>query len=150
MYSHVFVHAEVLTVLLQVFDEGRLTDSDSRKQTVNCKKAVFVMTSNLGNDMIAAHSTQLRAEADSRARALAASSNTAAGLELVGLTWLLHSSTALILIQNSIIILFNSYGYVSFQSTNRNRTRVQRPSYQTCPLCMRLQYFYYVLLQYDT
>ena len=74
-------------MLLQVFDEGRLTDG--RGQTVNCKDAVFVMTSNLGNDLIAAHSSQLRAEADSRARALAASSNTAAGLELVGLIWFL-------------------------------------------------------------
>lgn len=75
-----YMFTEVLTVLLQVFDEGRLTDG--RGQTVNCKDAVFVMTSNLGNDQIAAHATHLRSEADSRARLLAApsaSNNTAVG-----------------------------------------------------------------------
>lgn len=38
-------HPDVLTVLLQLFDEGRLTDG--RGKTINCKDATFVMTSNL-------------------------------------------------------------------------------------------------------
>jgi hypothetical protein len=37
--------ADVLTVLLQLFDEGRLTDG--RGRTISCKNATFVMTSNL-------------------------------------------------------------------------------------------------------
>jgi len=40
-------HPDVLTVLLQLFDEGRLTDG--RGKTINCKDATFVMTSNLVN-----------------------------------------------------------------------------------------------------
>jgi len=32
--------------MLQVFDEGRITDS--KGQTINCKKSIFIMTSNLG------------------------------------------------------------------------------------------------------
>jgi ATP-dependent Clp protease ATP-binding subunit ClpB len=43
-------HPEVLNLLLQVFDEGRLTDAKGR--TVNCKNAVFIMTSNLGSDTL--------------------------------------------------------------------------------------------------
>ena len=37
--------SDVLTVLLQLFDEGRLTDG--RGKTIMCKNATFVMTSNL-------------------------------------------------------------------------------------------------------
>ncbi len=40
-------HEEVFNILLQVFDDGRLTDAKGR--TVNCKNALFVMTSNLGS-----------------------------------------------------------------------------------------------------
>ena len=40
-------HPDVLTVLLQLFDEGRLTDG--KGQTTECKKAIFVMTSNLAS-----------------------------------------------------------------------------------------------------
>lgn len=40
-------HPDVLNVLLQVFDDGRLTDSKGRR--VNCKNALFIMTSNLGS-----------------------------------------------------------------------------------------------------
>lgn len=40
-------HADVFNILLQVFDEGRLTDSKGRK--INCKNALFIMTSNLGS-----------------------------------------------------------------------------------------------------
>lgn len=40
-------HPDVFNVLLQVFDDGRLTDSKGRQ--VNCKNALFIMTSNLGS-----------------------------------------------------------------------------------------------------
>jgi ATP-dependent Clp protease ATP-binding subunit ClpB len=43
-------HPDILNILLQVFDEGRLTDSKGRH--VNCKNALFIMTSNLGSDLI--------------------------------------------------------------------------------------------------
>ncbi|EDQ90770.1 uncharacterized protein MONBRDRAFT_15805, partial [Monosiga brevicollis MX1] len=51
-------HPDVLTVLLQLFDEGRITDG--RGQTVECKDAVFIMTSNLASDVIAQHAWELR------------------------------------------------------------------------------------------
>lgn len=54
-------HPDVLTVLLQLFDEGRLTDG--KGNTIQCKDAIFVMTSNLASDEIAQHALQLRAEA---------------------------------------------------------------------------------------
>jgi ATP-dependent Clp protease ATP-binding subunit ClpB len=43
-------HPDILNILLQVFDDGRLTDSKGR--SVNCKNALFIMTSNLGSDLI--------------------------------------------------------------------------------------------------
>jgi len=43
-------HPDVLTLMLQVFDEGRLTDG--RGNTINCPKAIFIMTSNLVQDEI--------------------------------------------------------------------------------------------------
>lgn len=42
-------HPDVFNILLQVFDEGRLTDSKGRM--VNCRNALFIMTSNLGSDL---------------------------------------------------------------------------------------------------
>lgn len=53
-------HPDVLTVLLQLFDEGRLTDGKGK--TIECKNAIFVMTSNLAANEIAEHALQLRAE----------------------------------------------------------------------------------------
>ncbi len=41
-------HPEVFNILLQMFDEGRLTDSKGR--TINCRNALFIMTSNLGSE----------------------------------------------------------------------------------------------------
>ena len=41
---------EVLNILLQVFDAGRLTDSHGR--TVDFRNTIFIMTSNLGSDML--------------------------------------------------------------------------------------------------
>ena len=43
-------HPEVFNVLLQVFDEGRLTDGQGR--TVDFRNTVLIMTSNLGSDHI--------------------------------------------------------------------------------------------------
>jgi ATP-dependent Clp protease ATP-binding subunit ClpB len=43
-------HHDVYNILLQIFDEGRLTDSKGRK--VNCKNALFIMTSNLGSEIL--------------------------------------------------------------------------------------------------
>ena len=43
-------HADVFNLLLQVLDDGRLTDSQGR--TVDFKNTVVVMTSNLGSDVI--------------------------------------------------------------------------------------------------
>lgn len=43
-------HHDVFNILLQIFDDGRLTDSKGR--TVNCKNALFIMTSNLGSDVL--------------------------------------------------------------------------------------------------
>ena len=59
-------HPDVLTVLLQLFDEGRLTDGKGK--TIECKNAIFVMTSNLASTEIAEHALQLRREAEDIAR----------------------------------------------------------------------------------
>ncbi|CAG5135318.1 unnamed protein product [Candidula unifasciata] len=54
-------HPDVLTIMLQLFDEGRLTDGKGK--TVECKDAIFIMTSNLASEEIAEHALQLRQEA---------------------------------------------------------------------------------------
>ncbi|RWS00964.1 caseinolytic peptidase B protein-like protein, partial [Dinothrombium tinctorium] len=59
-------HPDVLTVLLQLFDEGRLTDG--RGKTIECKDAIFIMTSNLASDEIAEYGVQLRREAQELAK----------------------------------------------------------------------------------
>ena len=46
-------HRDVLNVLLQVMDDGRLTDAKGR--TVNFRNCVIIMTSNLGSGEIAEH-----------------------------------------------------------------------------------------------
>jgi len=43
-------HAEVFNILLQVLDEGRLTDGHGR--TVDFKNTIIIMTSNLGSQYI--------------------------------------------------------------------------------------------------
>lgn len=43
-------HPEVFNILLQVLDDGRLTDSKGR--TVNFKNTLIIMTSNLGSDVL--------------------------------------------------------------------------------------------------
>jgi ATP-dependent Clp protease ATP-binding subunit ClpB len=53
-------HPEVFNVLLQLLDDGRLTDSKGR--TVDFKNTVIIMTSNLGSHLIAEHSGQAQAQ----------------------------------------------------------------------------------------
>lgn len=43
-------HADVFNILLQVLDDGRLTDNQGR--TVNFKNAILIMTSNIGSQLI--------------------------------------------------------------------------------------------------
>src|SRR5258708_6253281 len=43
-------HPEVFNVLLQVLDEGRLTDAKGR--AVNFKNTVIILTSNIGSELI--------------------------------------------------------------------------------------------------
>lgn len=45
-------HHDVFNILLQVFDDGRITDSKGRM--VNCKNSLFIMTSNLGSELLLA------------------------------------------------------------------------------------------------
>jgi ATP-dependent Clp protease ATP-binding subunit ClpC len=46
-------HPDVFNLLLQVLDDGRLTDSQGR--TVSFKNTVLIMTSNLGSELITAN-----------------------------------------------------------------------------------------------
>jgi ATP-dependent Clp protease ATP-binding subunit ClpB len=48
-------HPDVFNVLLQILDEGRLTDSQGR--TVDFRNTVLIMTSNLGSQYILEHGT---------------------------------------------------------------------------------------------
>ena len=43
-------HADVFNVLLQVLDDGRLTDGQGR--TVDFRNAILIMTSNVGSEVI--------------------------------------------------------------------------------------------------
>ncbi|XP_058041666.1 mitochondrial disaggregase isoform X2 [Ahaetulla prasina] len=54
-------HPDVLTIMLQLFDEGRLTDGKGK--TIDCKDAIFIMTSNVASDEIAQHALELREDA---------------------------------------------------------------------------------------
>ncbi len=47
-------HPDMFNMLLQILDDGRLTDSKGR--TVNFKNTVIIMTSNLGNEIIKQYS----------------------------------------------------------------------------------------------
>ncbi|MFP2768824.1 ATP-dependent chaperone ClpB [Oceanisphaera sp. KMM 10153] len=48
-------HPDVFNILLQVLDDGRLTDGQGR--TVDFRNTVVIMTSNIGSDLIQEHST---------------------------------------------------------------------------------------------
>ncbi len=50
-------HPDVFNILLQVLDDGRLTDGQGR--TVDFKNTVLIMTSNLGSDLITRRGTTL-------------------------------------------------------------------------------------------
>jgi ATP-dependent Clp protease ATP-binding subunit ClpB len=56
-------HPEVLNVLLQLLDDGRLTDGKGR--TVDFKNTVVIMTSNIGSHFIAEAAVRLRPDATS-------------------------------------------------------------------------------------
>ncbi|MED5523934.1 ATP-dependent chaperone ClpB [Gallaecimonas pentaromativorans] len=49
-------HPDVFNILLQVLDDGRLTDSQGR--TVDFRNTVVIMTSNLGSDRIQEHANE--------------------------------------------------------------------------------------------
>ncbi|HQB69262.1 MAG TPA: ATP-dependent chaperone ClpB [Paludibacteraceae bacterium] len=53
-------HPDVFNVLLQVLDDGRLTDNKGR--TVNFKNTIIIMTSNLGSQLIRENFEQLTPE----------------------------------------------------------------------------------------
>ena len=53
-------HPDVFNILLQVLDDGRLTDSKGR--TVNFKNTIIIMTSNLGSQIIQATKDQEEAK----------------------------------------------------------------------------------------
>ncbi|MCX6741160.1 MAG: AAA family ATPase, partial [Candidatus Parcubacteria bacterium] len=49
-------HPDILNVLLQILDDGRLTDAKGR--VVNFKNTIIIMTSNLGSELIQAQAKQ--------------------------------------------------------------------------------------------
>jgi len=55
-------HTDILTIMLQVFDEGRLTDGKGK--TVDCRNAMFIMTSNLVQREIGDSTYKLRPTCD--------------------------------------------------------------------------------------
>jgi ATP-dependent Clp protease ATP-binding subunit ClpB len=59
-------HSDVFNVLLQVLDDGRLTDGQGR--TVNFKDTVVIMTSNVGSQFIAPMAGHTDAEAHEQMR----------------------------------------------------------------------------------
>jgi ATP-dependent Clp protease ATP-binding subunit ClpB len=54
-------HSDVLTIMLQLFDEGRITDG--KGETIDCKNTIFIMTSNLAQTEIGNQAEILRKEA---------------------------------------------------------------------------------------
>ena len=65
-------HPDVFNTLLQVLDDGRLTDNKGR--TVDFKNTILIMTSNVGADIIQSYMERLPSEtsgSDARARMLA-------------------------------------------------------------------------------
>ncbi|MGI0055690.1 MAG: ATP-dependent chaperone ClpB [Thermoplasmata archaeon] len=60
-------HPEVVNVLLQLMDDGRLTDGQGR--TVDFRNTVVIMTSNLGTDRLAGGASERRATIEAALRA---------------------------------------------------------------------------------
>ncbi|MBX7148320.1 ATP-dependent chaperone ClpB [bacterium] len=54
-------HPDVFNILLQILDDGRLTDGQGR--TVDFKNAVIIMTSNIGSQLLLEESNMKKAEA---------------------------------------------------------------------------------------
>jgi ATP-dependent Clp protease ATP-binding subunit ClpB len=71
-------HPDVLTVMLQAFDEGRLTDGQGK--TIDCSDATFVLTSNLAQQEIADEAVRLRRVA---AKTAARADETSSGVKAV-------------------------------------------------------------------
>ena len=62
-------HPDVFNILLQVLDDGRLTDNKGR--TVDFKNTILIMTSNVGADIIQGFMEHLPVEGDDRQKMLA-------------------------------------------------------------------------------
>ena len=62
-------HPDVFNILLQVLDDGRLTDNKGR--TVDFKNTILIMTSNVGADIIQGFMEHLPLDGDDRQRMLA-------------------------------------------------------------------------------
>ena len=62
-------HPDVFNILLQVLDDGRLTDNKGR--TVDFKNTILIMTSNVGADIIQSFMEHLPIEGDDREKMLA-------------------------------------------------------------------------------
>ena len=61
-------HPDVFNTLLQVLDDGRLTDNKGR--TVDFKNTILIMTSNVGADIIQGYMERLPVEGEERQRVL--------------------------------------------------------------------------------
>ena len=61
-------HPDVFNILLQVLDDGRLTDNKGR--TVDFKNTILIMTSNVGADIIQSYMDRLPASSQDRQRML--------------------------------------------------------------------------------
>ena len=62
-------HPDVFNILLQVLDDGRLTDNKGR--TVDFKNTILIMTSNVGADIIQTFMEHLPVEGEDRSKMLA-------------------------------------------------------------------------------
>ena len=62
-------HPDVFNILLQVLDDGRLTDNKGR--TVDFKNTILIMTSNVGADIIQSFMEHLPVQGDEREKMLA-------------------------------------------------------------------------------
>lgn len=51
-----------ISVMVSFAMQGRITDGQGK--TVECREAIFIMTSNVANEEIAAHALKLRREAE--------------------------------------------------------------------------------------
>lgn len=66
MRNYVNVESNLVGDWLYLIRQGRLTDGKGK--TIECKDAVFIMTSNVASDEIAQHALQLRQEVQEQSR----------------------------------------------------------------------------------